>query len=459
MVTATDTNLETLLSIGNPQELQQALQNYTIYELVDLITNCPSEEDQLRLFSALPSLQAVQTFENLHLNIQKQLLLSLPPQQLSSLLDELSPDDRTTLLEALPSEMTSNLIKYLSPTERRVTLKLLGYPKGSVGRIMTLDYIAVKLDWTISKALDFIRKYGKSSETIDVIYVIDDKDMLIDDIRIGALLLANPEAKIKDLSDQKFISLCVYDKQEQAVNVFRKYNRLALPVIDREGILLGIVTIDDILHVASAEDTQDIQMIGGLEALDEPYMETPFFKLMQKRAGWLVILFLGEMLTASALGFYEDEISRAVVLALFLPLIISSGGNSGSQTSTLIIRAIALREIGPKDWLRVMKREIFAGLFLGCVLGVIGFLRISLWASVSNIYGPHWMLVALTIFCSLIGVVLWGTITGAMMPLILRACKIDPATSSTPFIATLVDVTGIIIYFNIAFFILKGVLL
>ena len=244
-----------------------------------------------------------------------------------------------------------------------------------------------------------------------------------------------------------------------AVEVFRKYDRTALPVVDSHGRLVGIVTLDDVIDVAEEEATREIQKFGGLEALDEPYMSTPLLEMVRKRATWLVILFVGEMLTATAMGYFEDEIAKAVVLALFVPLIISSGGNSGSQAATLIIRALALGEVKLRDWFRVMRREILSGLLLGTILGTIGFLRIAIWSSFSNIYGEHWMLVGLTVACSLLGIVLWGTLTGSMLPFILKRLGLDPATSSAPFVATLVDVTGLIIYFSVAMVILRGTLL
>ncbi|MBA3722016.1 MAG: magnesium transporter [Parachlamydiaceae bacterium] len=442
----------------NDQDLAKVLEGYSTLEIVDILSNQQPEE-RIRIFNSLTPKHAVSVFEYLPINLQIEIIFSLQPKQISRVLDNLSPDDRTAFLEYLPPEVVNQLIKFLSPVEKSVTLKLLGYPEGSVGRLMTPDYIAVKMDWTIEKVLQYIREHGRDSETINVIYVVDDNGILIDDLHIRELLLARRDSIIEDLADHKFIALSVQDDEEKAVQVFRKYNRVALPVIDNKGLLLGIVTIDDILQIADAVDTEDMQKIGGMEALDEPYMQTSFFTLIQKRVGWLTILFIGETLTASAMAYYQDEISKAVVLALFIPLIISSGGNSGSQASTLIIRAMALGEIKLKDWWRIMKREILAGLVLGSVLGLIGFFRVALWSSFSTIYGPHWLLVAFTIFFSLIGVVMWGTFTGSMLPLILRKLNFDPATSSAPFIATLVDVTGLIIYFNIAMLILKGIML
>jgi magnesium transporter len=445
----------------NPENIHLYLPHLSSYlplDLADQMEKLSSEERNL-IFTELPPDLATLTFEYLPAKIQKELINSLPSSLVATILNNLSPDDRTAFLEELPAEVINYLIKILSPEERVTTLKLLGYPEGSVGRLMTPDYISIKLDWTIGQVLENIRLHGKDSETINVIYAVDDNNILVDDFKIRDFLLNSPEKKVKEIADGKFLSLSPYEKQEQAVNLFKKTNRVALPVVDQRGVLLGLVTIDDILNIAEEESTEDIQMIGGTMALDVPYMSTPFLDLMQKRAGWLVILFLGEMLTATALGYFEAEIARAAVLALFLPLIISSGGNAGSQASTLVIRALALGEVTLKDYWRIMKREIVSGLFLGFLLGSIGFLRVALWSSFSTIYGPHWPLIALTIFFSLIGVVLWGTVVGSMLPIILKRCGSDPAVSSNPFIATIVDVTGLIIYFNIALFLLKGSLL
>lgn len=324
---------------------------------------------------------------------------------------------------------------------------------------MTPNYVAVREHWTVREVLDYVRTYGQDSETLNVIYVVNDQGLLVDDVRIREFLLAPLDRHVVELMDRRFVALQATEDQESAVGVFRQYDRTALPVTDTAGALIGIVTIDDILDVAEATATREIQRIGGSEALDEPYMEIGLMKMIQKRAGWLTALFVGEMLTATAMGAFEGEISRAVVLALFVPLIISSGGNSGSQASTLVIRALALEEVTLQDWWRVMRREILAGLALGAILGSVGFLRITLWSAFSNIYGPHWLLVALTVSLSLVGVVLWGTLSGSLLPFALKRLGFDPAASSAPFVATLVDVTGLIIYFSVALLILRGTLL
>lgn len=427
-------------------------------DLSDIIASKDLSE-QLVIFNRLALEKKVIVFEYLPFRVQQELLKVLPSQLVASLLNALSPDDRTGLLGALPPDLTHQLIKYLSPQERLQTIKLLGYPPDSVGRLMTPDYIAVKLDWTAQQVLNFIRKFGRDSETINVIYAVDDQGILLDDFRIRQFLLAAPDDLVVSLSDHRFIALNVNDDQEKAINIFRKYARSALPVIDSKGILLGIVTSDDIMDAAVKEDTEDMQKIGGVEALKQPYLEAPIFSLINKRMKWLVILFLGELLTASAMGYFEAEIDKAVVLALFIPLIISSGGNAGSQASSLVIRSMALGEVSLKDWWRVMRREIVSGIVLGIVLGVIGFFRVTLWSLFSDIYGAHWFLVALTLSFSLIGVVMWGSLMGSMLPILLQRLGFDPAVSSAPFVATLVDVTGLIIYFGIAILILSGTLL
>jgi magnesium transporter len=377
----------------------------------------------------------------------------------AALLNDMAPDDRTALLDELPAEATRQLLALLTPEERAEAVQLLGYPEGSIGRLMTPHYVRVKEDWTVAHVLEHIRTHGRDSETLNVIYVVDEGGLLIDDIHIREFLLTDPSSTVKSLMDRRFVALKATDAQETAVRVFKAEDRTALPVTDSTGVLIGIVTVDDVLDVAEQAATEEIQRFGGSEALDEPYMEIAFRRMVQKRAGWLTALFLGEMLTATAMGFFEKEIAKAVVLALFVPLIISSGGNSGSQASTLVIRALALGEVTLRDWWRVMRREIGAGLALGGILGAIGFLRITVWSAFSTIYGEHWMLVAATVSLSLVGVVLWGTLIGSLLPFGLRRLGFDPATSSAPFVATLVDVTGLVIYFTVGIVVLRGTVL
>jgi len=450
--------IQSMIEARNFTALRELFSEMPPADVAEIILDLP-DDDQVIIFRILPHALAADVFEYLDVEAQQKLLRGMAHEQVVSILNEMSPDDRTALLEELPSAAARQLIKLLTPEERRIAQALLGYPEGSVGRLMTPDLVAVDASWTVKEVLDYIREHGQDSETLNVIYIVDERGKLLDDIRIREFLLKPLETKVSDLMDENFIALNVTDSQEEAVNVFRKYDRTVLPVVDSAGVLVGLVTIDDMLDVAEEEATEDIQKFGGMEAMEEPYMRIPLFTMVRKRATWLVVLFLGEMLTASAMGYYEAAIAKAVVLALFLPLIISSGGNSGSQASMLIIRAMALGEVTLRDWWRVMHKELIAGLMLGCVLGSIGFLRVAVWAQFSNVYGPHWMLIAFTVGLALIGVVLWGSLSGSMLPFLLRRVGADPATSSAPFVATLVDVTGLIIYFTIALFILRGSLL
>lgn len=418
-----------------------------------------SPVEQALVVRLLPRRTAAAAFEFLDRPIQERLLKAMGQSELAALLNNMAPDDRTGLLDESPAEVTKQLLEVLSPDERKLALSLLGYARGTVGRLMTPHYVAIKENWTVQQVLDYVREHGEDSETLNVLYVVDDTGVLIDDIRVREFLLAAPDKLVSQVMDHRYVSLKATDAAETAIAMFQKEDRKALPVTDSTGVLIGIVTIDDVLSLAETRATREIQKIGGSEALDEPYMTISMARMVRKRAGWLVVLFLGEMLTATAMGFFEGEIEKAVVLALFVPLIISSGGNSGSQATTLVIRALALGEVRLLDWWRVMRREILAGLALGSILGVIGFLRIAGWSQFSKIYGPHYFLVALTVGFSLIGIVLWGTLAGSMLPFILRRLGLDPATSSAPFVATLVDVTGLVIYFSVGIVFLRGTLL
>ncbi len=455
MITA---SIGQLIQEGDVNALGEAVNALSPFEVADLITR-QTEEAQTLIFSVLSPNNALETFEFLPFRIQEHLLRNLPETKAAEILKDLSPDDRTSFLQELPRNVIDELVKLLPHDERILTLTLLGYPEGSIGRLMTPDYLAIMLDWTIEEVLEHVRQYGHDSETLEIMYVVDEEGHLIDDIRLRDFLFVPKDFKVRDIADYHFVALSVYDDDAAAIEAFERYDRAALPVIDEENILLGIVTVDDVIKLSSRETTEAIQKMGGVEALDEPYMQTPFLELMRKRASWLIILFLGELLTATAMAYFEEELAKAVVLALFLPLIISSGGNAGSQASTLIIRALALGEVKITDWWRVMKREIFSGLFLGAILGSIGFIRIVMWSLILGSYGEHWILLGITVSLALICVVLWGSLSGALLPLLLSRCGLDPATSSAPCVATIVDVTGVVIYFLVAITILRGTLL
>jgi magnesium transporter len=438
--------------------LKNFLGDYGAEEIADLLNHL-DEENLLLVFKAIDRELAFTAYELLEINFQIALLDLLPNKLVTLIINDMSPDKRTALFQELDNEMLNKHLKLLTLAERTVALNLLGYPENSIGRLMTPDYIAVKANWTISDVLNYIRKYGENSETLNVIYIIDDKGILVDDIKVREILIADPQTQLQEIIDGRYTALSVLDDEEVAINVFSKNNRVALPVIDKNGLLLGIVTMDDVLRLSKQEDTEDIQKLGGVEALEEPYMDVPIPLMIRKRAVWLIVLFFGELLTASAMAYFEDEISKAVVLALFVPLIVSSGGNSGSQAATLIIRAMALGEITISDWWRVLKREIVSGFALGLILAVIGFIRIGLWNYFTHVYGIHWMGIAATVSFSLLGIVMWGTLMGSMLPIALKKLGADPATSSAPFVATLVDVTGLVIYFTFALLFLKGTLL
>jgi magnesium transporter len=478
-------------------------------------------------FRLLPRDRAAVVFTFLPPATQELLLGELNNEQLAALFDEMAPDDRAMLFDEMPGQVAAKLLALIRPEERRKTQIILGYPADSIGRLMTSDYLAIRSEWTVQQVLDHIRKNGRDAETLSWVYVVDERGRLLDDIRLRQLLLVDPASPVKSLMDEQFVALHAQDDREKAVRMMHRYDFSAMPVVDRDEILVGIVTFDDVADVDQEETTEEIQKMGGVEALDEPYITMPIWRLAKKRGTWLSVLFLGEMLTATAMGFFEHEIERAAVLALFLPLIISSGGNSGSQGSTLIIRAMALHEITLKDWFRVFRRELACGLLLGILLGTLGLVRIHLWQAVGwqdytvrervgntfnvapdakisidgqpipfHATGPvhislrqgtgegeldrgkdvhsielvsvkdrrifekplaSYHLMALTVGLSLIGVVVWGTMMGSMLPFVLRALKLDPAAISAPLVATLVDVTGLVIYFTTAMFILHAI--
>jgi len=429
--------------------LRAAFGTWDPAEIADLIDDLDANQ-WVVVFRVLPRELAADTFEHLSPETQLELVNALTLDQVHNILNEMAPDDRTAFLEELPSQVTLRLLALLDSDQRQLAARLLGYPEDSIGRLMTTEYVRVRPQWTIERSLDHIRRWGRDSETLDMIYVVDDGGRLIDDLRIREILLAPAGRCIADIQDSRFVALKAADDQERAIEIFQAYDRSALPVTDSQGVLIGIVTMDDVLDVAQEEATEDIHKIGGSEALGEPYMATPFWELIRKRARWLVVLLIGEMFTVSAMGYYEEDLSQALVLAVFIPLIISSGGNSGSQAATFIIRAMALGELELRDWWRVAWREVRAGVVLGAILAAIGMARVLIWDQAFDSYGEQTLMIAITIGAALLGVVLWGTLCGAMMPLIMGRLGADPAASSTPLVATLVDVTGILIYFSVA---------
>jgi magnesium transporter len=428
-------------------------------DVAELIIDLSNGEEGI-VFRLLPRDRSARVFAYLPFEHQETLLHSLSTEELKELVGQIPPDDRTRLLEELPPEVTRRLLESLSPDELANARQLLGYAENTAGRFMTPKYVAIQPGMTAAEALASIRSTGKGKETLNVIYIVDGTGKLIEDVRLGSLVLADPGTRVTEIVDPALVAIVATDSVDDVLQAFEKYDRVALPVVDRDQKMLGIITVDDVLDLAERKSTREMQKVGGTEALDAAYLDTGFWSLLRKRGGWLSALFLGEMLTATAMGYFEVEIQRAVVLALFVPLIISSGGNSGSQATSLMIRSLALQELRLRDWTLVFRREVLTGLLLGSFLGFIGFLRIILWQHLHfTDYGAHYLLVGATVWASLVGVVMFGSLSGSMLPFILRRLGFDPATSSAPFVATLVDVTGLVIYFSIALLILRGTLL
>lgn len=446
-------DFSSLLNFGNGNK------NVHPTEVAKMLTAVPTDA-ALQAYNSLPTTIQVKVFPYLNIPLQKTIAETITTSRAIFILNELSSDDRVAFYSSLKGVERSNLLKLLNEKNKDAVHDILGYPENSVARLINTEFATITSQLTIGEASEHLRKNHKDTETANVIYVVDKEGKLIDDIPMRRFVLNDPSKKVADILDGFCASLKMTDTKADAVQKFKEYDRVVLPVTNAENILLGVLTVDDVMDAAEQIDTKEIQNFGGVEGLDYPYVKTSFFSLIKKRATWLIVLFVGEMLTATAMGYFDAEISKAVVLALFVPLIISSGGNSGSQAATLIIRAMALKELTIKDWWFVMRREILSGLTLGFILGTIGFIRIEVWQNLHLYnYGPHYFLLALTIFFSLIGIVMWGTLSGSMIPIVLKKFKLDPATSSAPLVATLVDVTGLIIYFTIAAFILKGTIL
>jgi magnesium transporter len=458
--------IQEMIRTGDFAGLRGALADLMPPDLAELIEELPPEDEAV-LFRIMPRRVAAEIFGYLSHDKQETLLRALGDEKVAELLNAMAPDDRTALLEELPGEATRQLLTLLAPEELRVAKQLLGYPEGSIGRRMTPDYVAIREDWTIDQVLDHVRRHGRDSETLNVLYVTDNVGQLMAAIRVRDILLSPPTRKVSEFMSGEVVSLVATEEQETAVQAFRKYDVVALPVTDSQGLLVGIVTVDDVLDVAEQEATEDIQKIGGMEALDEPYMQISRSRMIKKRLGWLFVLFIGEMFTTTAIGAYEEQLDKAR-LGLFLALIVSAGGNSGSQAATLIIRALSLGEVRLRDWWRVLRREFYTASILGLSLGVVGFVRIATYNPLAHLtarfvpvkpLGPEWPMIGVTIFFSVIGCTLWGSLVGSMLPFLLKRLGLDPATSSAPFVATLVDVTGLLIYFNIAVVLLHGILL
>jgi magnesium transporter len=411
-------------------------------------------EDEAVLFRLLPRELATEVFEYLPLADQENLLLALGREQVAQILNDIAPDDRTALLEELPAAATQKLLNLLSPPEHKIATELLGYPRNSVGRRMTPRYVAIHQNWTAAEVLAELRRQEHKRDAINQLYVTDSQGRLVDYVRLRDLVVVPPQTSVLELLENRRIFLHATDDQETAVAAFKKYDVTMLPVVDSNDVLVGVITVDDVLDVAEREATEDIQKLGGVAALEASYLQTGILAMVRKRAPWLAVLFIGEMFTSVAMQSYGGEIQEVVVLAFFVPLILSSGGNSGSQATSLIIRAMAVQDVQLRDWWRVLRRELTTGFLLGCILAAVGVARVFLWQLLGlagpHGYGDNYPMLALTIGLSLVCVVLWGSLVGAMLPMFLRLIRLDPAVCSAPFVATLVDVTGIMIFFNVA---------
>ncbi len=430
-------------------------------DVADLV-NQLTRQEAASVMSMLAVSRAVEVFDQPTLHRRSAILEQMEPGRAAQILAGLAADERTAVVRPMGEHERRRLLPKLSAEVRAEVERLLLYPDRTAGGIMTTEFVRLSPGMTVGECLKHIRSVAREKESIYACYVMEpDTGRLLGSASLRDLVMAEMDRPVTQIMRRKPVTVNALDDQELVANKIAKYNLLAVPVLEKDGSVVGFVTVDDVIDVMIEEGTEDVLKMGAVEtgAMDEPYTATPFWTLIRKRAGWLLVLFLSEMLTATAMGRFEEEIARAVVLALFVPLIISSGGNSGSQAASLIIRALAVGELRLRDWWRVMRREALAGLVLGGVLGFVGFLRISLWSLVSPIYGPHWLLVALTIWLSLIGVVLWGTFAGSMLPITLKRLGLDPAVSSAPFVATLVDVSGIVIYFEVAAHVLRGTLL
>lgn len=445
---------------GDPAELAETLAGMRAADVAESLRTLPAPA-AAKVMAVLPFDLAVQVFDEPELDHRYAIVREMEPSSAAALVEAMSADQQADLVRELPEESRKRLLASLDPSTRRTLELLLQYRPDSAGGIMTTEFLSVPWDWSVKQTLDYIRGVATTKETVYVVYVLDDSDRLFRAISLRTLLVADPEHLVRDVGDRRLpLSVSPRTDREEVSRIIAKYNLLALPVIDDERRMLGIVTVDDVIDAIVREQTEDVQKFGGVEALDAPYMQIGFGQMIRKRAPWLCALFLSEMLTATAMQRFEGEIERAAVLAMFIPLVMSSGGNSGSQATSLIIRALALGEVKIRDWWKIAVRELPAGLTLGAILGVLGFTRIEIWQSVGLFnYGPHHLLVAMSVGLALIGIVAFGSLAGSMLPFILRRLGFDPASASAPFVATLVDVTGLVIYFSVAWVVLRGTLL
>ena len=448
-------------AMPNANGLDPRMGRQHVADIVELL-NDKTLDETLEIIGRMPTQWAVEVLDEAEFHHACEVIETIAQDKATSLLQHMSPDRAADVLRWIDEPKRTELRESLSDDARSAIDKVLTYPEGTAGSLMTTEFVSVPADWTVQRTLDHVRAVERSRETIYAIYVLDPTThRLLRYVTLRRLIMAQPDANIQTAAQAyEPIKVLPTMPSEDVARAFSKYDLLAVPVVDSTGQMLGIVTVDDVIDAMITEQTEDVQRMGGVGAIHEPYLNVPFFEMIRKRAGWLSVLFLAEMLTASAMQVFSDELDKAIVLALFIPLVMSSGGNSGSQATSLIIRALALEDVKLKDWWRVGMRELPTGLVLGGILGIIGIIRITVWQTVGVFnYGEHWKLLAITIGCALVGIVTFGSLAGSLLPFLLKRLGFDPATASAPFIATLVDVTGIVIYFSVAWLFLRGTLL
>ena len=451
-----------LIEQGAYRELRESLRTLDAADVAELIGDLIDDsgpEHAAIAYRVLPRDEAGLVFSHLNGDEQEDLIDELGAERALRIVESLDPDDRVKLLDELPLEVTRRIIRSLRPETRRETQAILGYGPETVGRLMTPDYVKVRRQWTVTQALEHIRRFGQDAETVHWVYVVDPEGKLIDDLHIRQILLAEPGEKIGDLCDGRLVALPATEDREEAVRTMNRYDRTAMPVVDGLGLLVGIVTYDDVADVAELEATEDIHKLGGLEALDAPYLSTRFLEMFKKRGGWLAGLFVLQVLTIAVMGLFDETLDKAVILALFVPLIISSGGNTGTQAAILLVRALALDEVEPRDWLSILWRELAVGLALGAVLGTLGFASVLIADALGVAVSEYAFRVGLTVGAAILFIVIWGSLAGSLFPLLLQRFGVDPATSSSPLVATIMDVSGLTIYFALAIVLLSGTLL
>ena len=447
---------------SDPEELQEALGELRPPDIAEALRELPPEA-AAKVMAALPFELAVQVFDEPELNRHRcEIIQHIDPRRVGPLIEAMSSDQQADLFREVSDEDRQRLLAAVSEQTRANLRKLLQYSPNTAGGIMTTEFVSVPADWTAHQAIVLISEVGGRKETVYAVYILDSNTQeLLHVVSLRELITAPREENVLEIGRRRPpLTVATDTDREDAARLISKYNLLAVPVVDDQRRLLGIVTVDDVIDTLVEEQTEEVQRFGGMEALDAPYMEISFLGMIRKRAGWLCALFLSEMLTATAMQRFQGEIERAAVLAMFIPLVMSSGGNSGSQATSLVIRALSLQEVRLRDWWKIAMRELPTGLVLGAILGLIGFTRIVLWQRMGIFdYGPHFFLLAIAVGFALVGIVAFGSLAGSMLPFLLKRIGFDPASASAPFVATLVDVTGLVIYFSVAYMVLHGTLL